>query len=316
MNPVRSMPAAEVDVTPELVGELLASQHPDLKDLPRELLANGWDNVIFRLGSDLLVRLPRRELAAQLVVNEQRWLPVLAPRLPLSIPAPVRIGTPAKGYPWSWSIVPLLPGHIAAQAKLANTTEAANAMGTFLRALHVPAPGDAPANAVRGIPLAARQATFASNMTALGDRPDRIDRERVQTLWQAALATPPWSGAPLWLHGDLHTANILVDQGKISGVIDFGDITAGDPATDLAVAWMLFDRAQDRAAFWTAYAQADDDTKARAKGWALAFSLIYLAHSEDNPLMTGIGRRLHATVMAPGDMAPGDMAPGDMAPGS
>ena len=108
------MPAAEVDVSPALLGRLLDAQHPDLAGLPVTVLANGWDNVVFRVGDGLLARLPRRELAAQLVSHEQRWLPDLAPRLPLPIPAPVRSGQPGLGYPWPWSIVPYLPGQVAA----------------------------------------------------------------------------------------------------------------------------------------------------------------------------------------------------------
>jgi aminoglycoside phosphotransferase (APT) family kinase protein len=288
------MPAAEVDVSPDLVRKLLHAQHPDLAALPIKLLANGWDNIIFRLGDDLLVRLPRRELGAQLVINEQLWLPVLAPRLPLRIPAPARTGRPAEGYPWPWSVVPFLPGELAATTPLADPQRAAADLGAFLSALHGEAPPDAPVNPVRGGPLATRNETVTQNMTALGDR---IDRAKVQRRWDEALDTPPWSRKPAWLHGDLHPANILVRHGQLSAVIDFGDITSGDPATDLAAAWMLFTAPGDRDAFWDAYGKADDNTKARATGWALGFSLVYMAHSADNPLMAGIGHRLHATVL-------------------
>jgi len=292
---MRSMPSAEVDVSPELVRKLLHAQHQDLAALPIELLANGWDNVIFRLGDDLLVRLPRRELGAQLVINEQQWLPVLAPRLPLRIPAPVRTGQPAEGYPWPWSVVPFLPGELAAITPLADPDHAAADLGAFLSSLHEDAPPEAPVNPVRGGPLAARDDAVTQNMTALGER---IDRAKVQRLWDVARTTPPWSRKPVWLHGDLHPANILVRHGQLSAVIDFGDITSGDPATDLAAAWMLFTAPGDRDVFWDAYGKADDNTKARAKGWALGFSLVYMAHSADNPLMAGIGHRLHATVLS------------------
>jgi aminoglycoside phosphotransferase (APT) family kinase protein len=113
---VHRMPAAEVDVTAELVRQLLAEQHPDLAGLALGVLANGWDNMVCTVGADLLARLPRRAQAAELVAREQRWLPVLAPRLPLPIPAPVRVGRPAGGFPWSWSVVPFFPGQVAALA--------------------------------------------------------------------------------------------------------------------------------------------------------------------------------------------------------
>ena len=133
-------PPAEVDVSVSLVRELLAAQHPDLAGLPLQLLANGWDNVLFRLGSELVVRLPRRSLAAALVGHEQTWLPVLAPRLPLPIPAPVRVGQPALGYPWRWSVVPSFPGTTALEQLPGDLSAAATTLGRFLRALHTPAP--------------------------------------------------------------------------------------------------------------------------------------------------------------------------------
>src|SRR5438067_2354284 len=168
----RRMPSAEVDVSLALVRRLLADQHPDLAGLPLSVLANGWDNLMCRLGGDLVVRLPRRSQAAELVRHEQRWLPVLAPRLPLPIPAPVREGQPGPGYPWWWSVVPLLPGEVAARRPPADPRQAAIALGGFLGALHAPAPPDAPANPVRGIPLAARDETFGENLRLLGGAVD------------------------------------------------------------------------------------------------------------------------------------------------
>jgi aminoglycoside phosphotransferase (APT) family kinase protein len=298
---MHSMPAAEVDVSEELVRKLIADQHPDLADRELTLMANGWDNTMFRLGDDLLVRLPRREVAAALVVHEQRWLPELAPRLPLPIPAPVRTGkpSPTHGYPWWWSIIAFMPGDIAARTAPGDPHQAATTLGAFLRALHTQAPPDAPVNPVRGVPLARREAAFAANLQTLGDR---VDQATMRRLFDAALATPPWTGPPLWLHGDLHAANILVHEGEISGVIDFGDITGGDPATDLSVAWSVIP-AVARETFWATYGgradgdRADDATKDRAKGWAVAFAAVYLAHSADNPLMEELGRRTYRAVI-------------------
>ena len=287
------MPAAEVNVSPELVRRLLEAQQPDLAHLPVRLMAYGWDNFMYRLGDELAVRLPRRTAAAGLIVHEQRWLPVVAPRLPLPVPAPVRAGRPAPGYPWPWSIVPLLPGQLAAREPPADPARAAASLGRFLGALHVPAPPDAPANPLRGVPLAERAAAVTENLSVLGGL---VGRGAAMRAWRAALATPAWGRAPVWLHGDLHPANILVHRGSISGVIDFGDITAGDPATDLAIAWMLFDRT-DRDDFRAACGTSDGDTWDRARGWALHLGLAYLAHSADNPLMAAIGKRVISAVL-------------------
>ncbi|HEY2265389.1 MAG TPA: aminoglycoside phosphotransferase family protein, partial [Streptosporangiaceae bacterium] len=230
------MPAAEVEISAGLVRRLLAGQHPDLAQLPVEFLANGWDNELYRVGDGLIARLPRRAPAARIIENEQRWLPGLASRLPLPIPSPERTGVPACGYPYSWSVVPYLPGVPAAEASSFDPAGAAAAVGGFLGALHVPAPADAPANPFRGVPLAERAASVAANLALI---PGQVDENAVRREWDAALAAPGYDGPPLWLHGDLHPSNILVNDGQVSGVIDFGDITAGDPASDLSVAWML-----------------------------------------------------------------------------
>jgi aminoglycoside phosphotransferase (APT) family kinase protein len=299
---VNRMPAAEVEVSADLVRRLLDDQHPDLADLPVEFLANGWDNELYRIGDRLVARLPRRALAAEIIKNEQRWLPGLAPRLPLPIPYPERTGVPACGYPYSWSVVPYLPGVPAAHASF-DPAGAAAAVGGFLGALHAPAPADAPANRSRGVPLAGRAGTFAANLTLLGGQ-DRFDRDAVRHAWDAALAAPGYDGPPVWLHGDLHPANILVSDGQVSGVIDFGDITAGDPATDLSVAWMLLPT-DGHASFWSAYQAAvgtrdgriDNALRARAKGWALNLGIVFLAHSADNPVLREIGRRTLSAVL-------------------
>jgi aminoglycoside phosphotransferase (APT) family kinase protein len=298
---VNRMPAAEVDVSADLVRRLLADQHPDLARLPVEFLANGWDNELYRVGDGLVARLPRRALGAQIIKNEQRWLPGLAPRLPLPIPRPERTGVPACGYPYSWSVVPYLPGVPASAASSFDPAAAAAAVGGFLGALHVPAPADAPANPFRGVPLAERASTFAANLALIGGQ---VDRDAVLRAWVAALTAPGYDGPPVWLHGDLHPANILVNDGQVSGVIDFGDITAGDPASDLSVSWMLLPP-DCHATFWSAYQAASgraggpagDALRARARGWALNLAVVFLAHSEDNPVLRQVGRRTLSAVL-------------------
>jgi aminoglycoside phosphotransferase (APT) family kinase protein len=285
------MPAAEVDLSAELVRRLLAEQHPSLARLPVEFMANGWDNVMFRIGDELLARMPRRELGARIMAHEQQWLPVLAPRLPLPVPVPVRIGRPGHGYPWPWSVVPFLPGEPASGAASLDLPAVAVAIGDFLGAMHVAAPEDAPVNPFRGVPVGERPAAFFENLRILEGQ---LDRAAVLRVWEAAIEAPAWSAPPVWLHGDLHPANILVHAGRVSGVIDFGDITSGDPASDLSVAWLLLPP-DCHEAFRAAYLAAgsvvaDDALWARAKGWALRLALVFLANSADNPRLRDIGQ--------------------------
>jgi aminoglycoside phosphotransferase (APT) family kinase protein len=287
------MPPAEVEVTDALVGRLLSEQHPDLATMPLALVANGWDNVIYRLGEHDAVRVPRRVAAVPLIRHEQRWLPELASRLPLPIPAPVRVGYPTDFYPWPWSVTPWFSGEPAAVAPPLDQDDTVVTLGGFLAALHVEAPPDAPPNSFRGGPLAERDAPVRERVEQLGSI---IDGPAVLRLWESIRDTSPWPGPPCWLHGDLHTANLLVAGGRLAAVIDFGDITAGDPATDLAVAWQLFD-ADHRDAMFERL-RVDDATRLRARGWAIHLSLAYLANSADHPLLAEVGRSTLAAVIA------------------
>lgn len=291
------MPSAEVDVDEPLVRRLLAEQHPDLAARSLRPIASGWDNAIFRLGDDLAVRLPRREIAARLVGHEHRWLPQLAPRLPLPVPVPLRVGRPGCGFPWAWTICPWLEGAIAADEPPSDPDATADVLGAFLAALHRPAPPDAPVNPYRGIPLARREGRFVDSVAQLADV---IDAAAVRRCWARLADTPPDPGPPRWLHGDLHPANLLVRAGRLAGVLDFGDLTAGDRATDLSIAWMLLPsrsrtRLRDAAG---AEAPIDDATWARARAWALHLSVAYLAGSADHPVIARIGRTTLAAVLA------------------
>ncbi len=294
------MPRAEVELEPDDVRTLLQEQYPDLAALPLSVLANGWDNLLMRLGDELVVRLPRREAAAQLVANEQHWLPGLAAQLPLPVPVPLRVGHPNGRYPWPWSITRYLRGETAAAAPPLDGQSAAQALGRFLGELHRPAPADAPPNPFRGVPLGQRDDSFRASLNHAGDA---IDAARSSSAWHAALAADPWHHQPVWLHGDLHPANVLVDVGRVSAILDFGDITSGDPATDLGIAWMLL-AAHDRPIFWRSYADhaahpVDPALKVRASGWALALGMMFVARSADNATMRRIGvRTVHAVLEA------------------
>ena len=267
-----SWPDADVTIDRALVEGLVSDQHPDLAGLPLEHLDAGWDNVLWRLGPDLVVRLPRRVFAAPLMETEQRWLPGLAPRLPLPIPAPVRVGRPSPAYPWPWSVVPWLAGEPGDRAPLTDGPDAARRLAAFLDALHHEAPASAPCSRVRGVPLAERADAFEARIESLAGR---LDPAPIRERWDAALAAPVHSGAPVWVHGDLHPANVLVAGGTLAAVIDFGDLSAGDPANDLAAAWMLLPDGA-RGEFWRAYPRLDAALVARSTGWAVLLGLMLL----------------------------------------
>jgi aminoglycoside phosphotransferase (APT) family kinase protein len=290
----QNMPAAEIDVSQGLVRRLLDEQHPDMAGLAIAPLSNGWDNAIFRLADDHTVRLPRRQMAAVLVEHEQQWLKVLAPRLPIPIPVPARIGVPSDSFPWHWSVCPWFEGHMAADTSLADPMSEALRLGEFLASLHVAAPDDAPENPWRGQPLADVTPRFERNLEQLGTS---IDALATRARWRELAEVPEWGEDPVWLHGDLHTANVLVSDGALSAVIDFGDITSGDPAVDLAIAWMLFDAPQ-RHALRSAAGGIDDATWSRGQAWALHFAVVYLLNSADNPRFQRMGTELLDTVLS------------------
>jgi aminoglycoside phosphotransferase (APT) family kinase protein len=279
-------PAADITVSKSLVQALLEEQHEDLAHLALVQVAEGWDNTIFRLGDELAVRLPRRAASAALIEHEQRWLPQLAARLPMATPVPLRIGVPSPLFPWSWSIVCWLPGQSLLRASLQDPVATTALLERLFLELHQPAPTDAPRNPWRGVPLAARTSTLHEHLRQIDGL---VDRRAVLSLWEQALSAPPWPGPPLWLHGDLHPGNMLVNDGDLSGVVDFGDLTSGDPATDLSVLWMLPTPLRAGFKAWTG--DEPDALKMRARGWALALGLAYLAHSQDEAAMAALGQR-------------------------
>ena len=282
-------PAAEFAIDEGLVSRLLAEQHSDLVHLPLRVVEAGWDNAMFRLGDDLGVRLPRRTAAAKLIAHEQCWLPLLAKNLPIPVPIPCRVGKPGLGYPWPWSVVPWLKG-LAADFNQPNASEAAP-FGRFLRALHVLAPADAPSNAVRGVPLQQRAASVEARMNRLRDR-TTVLTPRITQIWNQALEAP-LDRPSTWLHGDLHPRNVLVNGGVISGIIDWGDITSGDCATDLASVWMLFGEPHAQREALAEYGEVSAATYRRAKGWAVLLGVVMLDTGLiDNPRNAALGERI------------------------
>jgi len=264
-------PSSELEIDRSLVSGLLQDQHPDLSHFPLHLVDTGWDNAIFQLGDQFLVRLPRRHMAAALIEHEQRWLPKL-PKLPLPIPLAYRLGQPSQRYPWRWSILPWLPGVAADQQE--PDTHQAQRLAKFLRSLHVSAPPEAPSNPFRGVPLLQRAATVTERMQRLEQKTSLIT-PAIKQLWHQALSAP-LDVEPTWIHGDLHARNVLVEQGVITGIIDWGDMTAGDRATDLAAIWMLFaDQAARQYAF-AEYSNVSEATWQRAIGWAIFFGVVLL----------------------------------------
>lgn len=284
-----STPRAECDIDTALITRLLAEQCPELSAMPLHGRTEGWDNVIVRLGDHLAVRFPRRAVAAQLILNEQIWLPTLAEQLPLDVPQAYYAGHPGQGYPWHWSVLPWLKGNPADIEKMHATQ--ARVFATFLRCLHTTAPAHAPQNALRGVPLQQRAAAVEERMYRLMLQTDLIT-PHIQQLWHTAL-NAQLDVQATWLHGDLHPRNILVEAGIITGIIDWGDITAGDCATDLAALWMLFADSQLREQAVEAYGPISAATLSRARGWAILFGVMLLESGLiDNPRNAAIGANI------------------------
>jgi len=267
---VASVAVAELDITADLIRGLLHDQCPDLAGRPLTLGARGWDNQLWRLGDDLAVRLPwATETADALLLKEYAWLPALAPRLPLPIPVPQRLGKPTERFPRPWIVATWVPGTPADLAPATRGAEAADALAAFLAALHQPAPAGAPGGRNRGGPLSEAAEGFARQLAAATNLGLIPDPDAVLAVWEDAVAAPAWAGPPLWIHADLHPANLLTANGTYCGVIDFGDLCAGDPAWDLAAAWILLpEEAAGR--FHQAYQPAQEAaTLRRARGLAV-----------------------------------------------
>ncbi|MEY9927144.1 aminoglycoside phosphotransferase (APT) family kinase protein [Catenulispora sp. GP43] len=263
--------AGGIEITADLVRDLLRDQHPDLAELTIREVAGGWGNQMWRLGDELAVRMQRMDSTPELQLKERRWLPVLAPRLPLPVPTPVRFGEPSERFPKHWTVMTWVDGEPLDHGSISRGAHAADTLAGFLRALHVEAPADAPGAWDRGGHLRDSTEGFERFLRLVA--PD--DAADVWTVWDDAVAAGEWEGPPVWVHGDLHPANVVVSDGTLSGIVDFGDLAAGDPAWDLAAAWVLLP-AGLAPRFFAAYARADEAAIRRARGLAAMKSLFLM----------------------------------------
>jgi aminoglycoside phosphotransferase (APT) family kinase protein len=282
------------------VGRLLTAQFPQWAGLPIEPVPSaGTDNALYRLGDDMVVRLPRRERTSGTLEKERQWLPRLAPLLPLAVPVPLADGMPAEGYPFEWSVYRWLKGENATLERVTDLSRLATDLAQFVAALQQidPTGGTSPGehNSYRGVPLATRDAPTRAAIVSLRGA---IDVGTVTAAWESALRSPEWEHPPVWIHGDLDSRNLLVEEGRLSAVIDWGCLGVGDPACDVMVAWKVLS-ADTRDIFRTALS-VDESTWARARGWALSQALVALSYYtlETNPVLVLEAQRWMAEVLA------------------
>lgn len=295
------MHADEVHVDADLARRLLEEQLPEWAELPiDEVMPWGTDNAVYRLGADMVLRLPRTERTNGTLAMESRWLPELAPRLPLAVPEPLHSGVPSDDYPFGWAVYRWLPGENATLDRIGDTGQLATDLARFVAAMQRielrdgPRPGEV--NAFRGEPLARRDARTRSSIRELEDE---LDTDAVTAAWEEALAAPEWDGPPVWLHGDLDSRNLLAEDGRLSAVIDFGTLCVGDPAWDVMVAWKMLPDGAVRDVF-RATLDVDDATWSRSRGLAVAQAVTALAYytQETNALLVHEARSWIANVLA------------------
>ena len=292
------MHADEIDTDVALVRRLLAAQFPHWADLAIDpVVSYGTDHDIYRLGDHLAVRLPRIGWATEQAAKEARWLPKLAPQLPLAVPVQVAMGRPAEGYPFEWSVYEWLPGENA-NGTIDDLDQAAVDLAAFVHALRRVDTRDAhprPARA-RGAPLAELDEQVRRSIAELGDR---VDGDAALRSWEESLDAPRWDGEEVWVHGDLLPGNLLVVEGRLSAVIDFGGLNVGDPACDLQPAWNVF--VGESRARYRAELQVDDASWLRGRGWALYQAVSALPYYWDtNPGMIRQASHALAQVLADG----------------
>ena len=278
--------ADELDVDETLVRALLAEQFPGWADLPLERAGDGTVNVIYRLGEELSVRIPRRDGPETEDDLEFRWLPLLAPQLPVAIPRPVARGRPGAGYPWFWSVHTWLQGDLPT-----GPLAVADVAGLVSALQRIELPGAPEPAYGRGRPLAARDAYVRAAL-------ERVDAPGALELWERAVSAPGWEHEPVWVHADLDRRNVLVRDGRLAAVLDWGGVGVGDPAVDVMVAWKLVD-AEERERF-RELVGVGDATWLRAQGWVVSQALSALGYYtlDTNPAIVGEATRWLAEVLA------------------
>lgn len=282
----------EVHTDENLVRRLLAAQFPQWKDLPiQPVSSSGTDNALYRLGENMVVRLPRIYWAVGQVEKEHKWMPRLARYLPLAIPVPLEMGKPNEEYPWHWSIYRWLEGENLNHENLINPNQTATVLAQFLIALQKIDIKDAPISAEhgsRGEPLITRDEATREAIHSLSGK---IDTTIVTEIWESALRSSAWSYKPVWFHGDMLPGNLLFSNGRLSAVIDFGGAAVGDPACDLMIAWSLF--TGDSRNIFRSMLGVDDATWSRGRGHALSQALIFIPYYlNTNP--AGVKNAWHA----------------------
>ena len=289
----------EVRTDASLVRRLLASQFPQWAGLAlAPVRSEGTDNAMYRLGEDMAARLPRRPSAVSAIAKEHAWLTRLAPALPLPLPLPRARGAPGEGYPWGWSVCRWLDGESLEPGRISDMDRCARDLAAFIRALQAIDAGGAPRagahNHGRGAPLAQWQTTIQERLAWLADLDDI---GLIAEAWDSDANAAPWDRPPVWIHGDLSAGNLLAKEGRLSGVIDWSCLGAGDPACELQVAWTLFDEA-GRETFRAAMS-VDDATWIRGRAWGLAVGLLNLSYYRNrSPAIAHKARRAIDAVLA------------------
>lgn len=291
------MHADETDIDTDLVRRLVGGRFPQWADLPVEPLASGGTvNAVYRLGDALTVRLPLTEGGADDLEREQRWLPELAPGLPVTIPTVVATGEAAEGYPWAWSVHRWIDGESPVEGRLDEPDLLACDLAGFIKAMRNTHVAGGPL-AYRGSPLAKVDGQTRAAIEKLRHAEEDFDADVAMAAWQDALAARPWSAAPRWAHSDLMPSNLLVARGRLTAVLDFATVGVGDPACDLIPAWNLLPSSA-RDVFRDAV-DVDDATWARGRGWALAMAVIQLPYYRNtNAIISANARHVIREVLA------------------
>lgn len=297
MTTTHKMHADEADTDPDLVQRLLRAQFPQWADLPvRRLASGGTVNAIYRLGTELTVRLPLLKGGTEILDHEARWLPRLAPLVPVPIPEVVALGEPAEGYPWRWAIHRWMEGEVLVEGRTAAPESLARDLAAFVTALREAGLDGGPP-AYRGAPLHTVDAEARSAIEALRRTDEPFDADAILAAWETALAAPGWSGAPCWTHSDLMPSNLLGAGDRLAAVLDFGTAGVGDPAVDLIPAWNLLTPAARHV--FRAGVDVDDATWTRGRGWALSMAVIQLPYyRHTNPVISANARYVINQILA------------------